>query len=342
MQHLTVLDGLRGFAALLVVIAHAAHYGFLPPVFSAKLGATGVAVFYVLSGFLMAYLYSGTSPTFTSLRTYFLNRLSRVLPLFYVVLIGSTFLFLMSGQSVYAFNSVSEFFSNFLLIRGTGVLWSIPVEIHYYVAFSLIWIASQKFSPGGIVITVSLTQIALIWLLTDGETEYRWLLFYVHLFLAGHVVGVAFTRKGSLLVILSKPVLSVGVGVLTFVALILLLDDVQNSLGVSFRSGIEDPLVSIFAVVVLLSALARSPLLNFFRGNLMRFMGRISYSLYLVHMPVMLVVYGVLDLEGEKAYGMFVPVFAVCIVLSVAANRLIEVPAQRFLRNKYDDRAAVG
>src|SRR5271155_4709859 len=49
------LDGLRGFACLLVLFSHAGWAGLCPRLPIA--GHLGVMVFFTLSGFLMAYLY---------------------------------------------------------------------------------------------------------------------------------------------------------------------------------------------------------------------------------------------------------------------------------------------
>ena len=52
------LDGLRGAAALMVVVAHASQY-FVPESWWGNIGSSGVLVFFALSGFLMAYLHTG-------------------------------------------------------------------------------------------------------------------------------------------------------------------------------------------------------------------------------------------------------------------------------------------
>lgn len=57
-KHIPALDGLRGFAATCVFLHHASDMGIL-----SFIGHFGVAVFFTLSGFLMAFLYGRRSFT---------------------------------------------------------------------------------------------------------------------------------------------------------------------------------------------------------------------------------------------------------------------------------------
>jgi hypothetical protein len=86
-QHLPALDGLRGVAALMVLVSHSANAGFLPTIFRAQFGPLGVALFYLLSGFLMTHLAVRSSLSRENLRNYAVARLARVLPLFYLALL---------------------------------------------------------------------------------------------------------------------------------------------------------------------------------------------------------------------------------------------------------------
>ena len=55
MEHIKQLDGLRGLAALLVVYSHAGQQGLVPK--NTGTGQIGVMLFFILSGFLMGWLY---------------------------------------------------------------------------------------------------------------------------------------------------------------------------------------------------------------------------------------------------------------------------------------------
>src|SRR5687768_2406009 len=89
------VEGLRAVAALLVVLTHVAYWtgyvnaGFLGGL--ASRGDLGVAVFFVLSGFLLsrpwleAALRGGPPP---GLRRYAVHRAARLLPAYYLALVG--------------------------------------------------------------------------------------------------------------------------------------------------------------------------------------------------------------------------------------------------------------
>src|SRR5262249_34331446 len=77
-SNISALDAVRGVAALSVVIAHT-----LGP---RQLGSMAVAVFFVLSGFLITWLLVRESETTgkISLRDFYIRRTLRIFPAFYV------------------------------------------------------------------------------------------------------------------------------------------------------------------------------------------------------------------------------------------------------------------
>lgn len=90
------LDGLRGTAALCVVVAH--YFGEVPngiPAFT--IGWYGVSFFFVLSGFLMGsiILKHHTEPGF--LKSFYLRRAARIIPIYFVV-VCTTLLFVSLTQ----------------------------------------------------------------------------------------------------------------------------------------------------------------------------------------------------------------------------------------------------
>src|ERR1035438_9210790 len=78
-SHIPALDGIRGISAFLVFAAHA---GLLPR----QSGALGVAVFFVLSGFLITWLLlrENDSSGTVGLKAFYIRRSLRIFPAFYV------------------------------------------------------------------------------------------------------------------------------------------------------------------------------------------------------------------------------------------------------------------
>src|SRR5687767_14993664 len=76
------LDGVRAVACLLVIMAHLPLPGGLTLV-----GSMGVGIFFVLSGFLMGYLYGESDWNTQSVVKYSIARFSRIAPIYWLVIL---------------------------------------------------------------------------------------------------------------------------------------------------------------------------------------------------------------------------------------------------------------
>jgi peptidoglycan/LPS O-acetylase OafA/YrhL len=135
----TGLDALRAIACLMVVVFHShtvggVSYGPLNPVISG--GDIGVWVFFVLSGYL---LYRPFLVRDVDLRSYALKRAARILPGYYVALIG---LLLITGsrlpfENPLAYLTISASYD--LDLRGfLGPAWTLAAEVIFYVTLPFI------------------------------------------------------------------------------------------------------------------------------------------------------------------------------------------------------------
>lgn len=134
------LQYLRGFAAVAVLVYHAAHYvekvqggTRLTAIFTDVWGAYGVAVFFVLSGYLMAQLSLRDDP-----RRFLLNRVLRIYPLFLIVVAIAIAGYLVTGHGrrpdLIALTLVPAGPRDYML----GVEWTLLFEMTYYVVIALI------------------------------------------------------------------------------------------------------------------------------------------------------------------------------------------------------------
>ena len=126
-QNIRALDGLRGFAALLVFADHIRFPYF------AGLGVTGVWIFYCLSGFLLSIPFVNKPNLISSsgyLQHYLLRRIKRILPMYYFVL---TIIFFFRGD-------LDSFIRHILFIQGDGVFWTIPQEMIFYMILPLVFL----------------------------------------------------------------------------------------------------------------------------------------------------------------------------------------------------------
>jgi peptidoglycan/LPS O-acetylase OafA/YrhL len=156
-ERIGYIDGLRAVAVLLVVAHHAMlHSPLLPhPIPFASLahlmleGAHGVDLFFVLSGFCLSYpvlfRLRRTGEATLDVPRYFAKRVVRIVPPYYAAI---AVLLVLSGGSVNAVDILKQmlFFdwhTNFL----NGSFWTLCVEFRWYFLFPIalaLWIRASK------------------------------------------------------------------------------------------------------------------------------------------------------------------------------------------------------
>jgi peptidoglycan/LPS O-acetylase OafA/YrhL len=144
------LDGLRGIAALMVVIFHFYSYpgGFYsePSIFKkiTEIGQHGVSLFFVLSGFVITRILIHTKNDGEFFSNFFTRRILRIAPLYYAFLIVWFFvlpILLNIPQAEFSdqlpfYLYLQNIYSTFRMpIAGPPHFWSLAVEEHFY----LIW-----------------------------------------------------------------------------------------------------------------------------------------------------------------------------------------------------------
>jgi peptidoglycan/LPS O-acetylase OafA/YrhL len=137
------IESLRAIAALGVLLGHqfVVAEGLRFDTYWHKLimgGGFGVDLFFALTGYLLfwpfaRHVIAGGPPV--NLRRYALNRALRILPLYYVVVI--VLLLVQEGggtaEQWWRFLTFTETFSDSTLLQVDGVVWSLVVELHFYV-----------------------------------------------------------------------------------------------------------------------------------------------------------------------------------------------------------------
>ena len=149
------LTGIRAIAASMVFFHHMNPFSGKPG-FELLADFTnefhvGVTIFFVLSGFLIAYRYFEQANEL-SLRKYFLNRFARIYPVYFVLV---TLSFFLSGSGfsgydlpsgvIYLLNiTFLKGFSTDLVFSGINQSWSLTVEEVFYLLAPLIFILVQR------------------------------------------------------------------------------------------------------------------------------------------------------------------------------------------------------
>ncbi|MCL2313780.1 MAG: acyltransferase [Proteobacteria bacterium] len=180
--HIPTLDGMRAISFFIVFLAHAGLERWVP-------GGFGVTVFFFLSGFLITTLMrmelekTGN----VSFKKFYLRRVLRIFPPFYVVLLLSTLLCALGflagklewkalvAQYFYYYNYWVAAFGYEGTAGGTGVYWSLAVEEHFYFLFPMLYVfmAAKLRLPGR-------SQALVLWGLCGLILAWRCYLVFVH------------------------------------------------------------------------------------------------------------------------------------------------------------------
>lgn len=316
--HVDVLDGIRGFAALVVVAAHLSHAtGVFAGHFSRAGGQLGVMLFFALSGFLLAHIYLQKPMTLAALRNYAAARIARVLPLFYLVVFAS---FLVSRTGFRLYDITSDNLADHLfLVSGVSVLWTIPVEIRFYCLFPLLWLAWRWSSA---LLAAGVTAVLIAYYLIEPGTMP--IMKLGHYFLLGLLV-----RLLSPVGLRAIPQIMNGLFLLSLTIFALLL---FHPLPVLNDPRIWwNPVAAVAVFGLLLGAIGSQVASWIFANGTMRFLGKISYGIYLLHMIVIINLQGIVEPTlSPVIFALLVSI--ITLVLAISIFHVFENPTRRSLR----------
>lgn len=316
---------LRGLAAMLVVVDHSVGWIELPLlswlfwVIDGH-GQLGVSVFFVISGFVLP-LSLGSSYRLSEFPRFVLRRFVRIEPTYVVsILVAGTILYAKTRRSEHGepwMPNWAELGAHLCyLVPFTGyhwlneVYWTLAIEFQYYLLIGLslpayYWL-KRRFSWGaeafilGFSILISLSVLA----------PKIGLLQYAPLFGMGIASYHAHTQESGLgrTVLLCAPISIIGI-----------------------LGGLSWTTMLVGAISAILISHWDAPKLR------LRWFGTISYSLYVVHYPIVTFInqtaIRVLD-DRNRHLNYLVPVL--CILASIMAAwglyRLVERPTQQFSR----------
>jgi peptidoglycan/LPS O-acetylase OafA/YrhL len=330
------LNALRGFAALVVAVSHYSNVsGLWHGVLGNGAGQFGVMVFFLLSAFLMAHLYLETPPTAQAMGRYATARLARVMPLFLVV-VGASFAAGSSpalGFLAYEIPDWRSLLSHLLLLQGVSVLWTIPPEIHFYILFAVAWLAYPRFKRS---LAVASTLVLCAYVLVAwpeapsatflGLAASFTLVKVLPYFIVGAGLGYAFGHWQPPARVQSHWYAA------ALLLLPLLYPDIYFLLTGRSHGMWLDPMilacVSLIFFVVVFLVPAGNPVLETRAGDKL---GQVSYSLYLLHFPLLLALDKAGLVGGVSGLLLFL---ALAIALAMASFTLIEAPARRMIRRR--------
>lgn len=342
------IDGMRALAVAAVILFH------IDPAWVPG-GFVGVDIFFAISGFVVSAAASQyvAGPWLQFVANFYARRLARIVPALVVVLLatflGSLLFIPMASLSTANLDTgLSSFagLSNFILLRsGRDYFapsaaynmfthtWSLAIEEQFYLFLPLLfipWGRQQKKLSLGLFASLSVASLfCASWIdrMDPSEAFYMlwtrfWelglgVLLFQSLFLCGH----SFTQKSP-----GKRPLNALAG-LSLIALI-------GSMATASEHHVPFPtcILPVAASLGLLGTLHGRPygLANaLLTVRPLRFLGRISYSLYLWHWPVVVLLRWTCGLEAVPAK---VAAGLATVVLAWLSYRFVESPALRLRR----------
>jgi peptidoglycan/LPS O-acetylase OafA/YrhL len=345
--YVPALDGIRAISILMVIISHMAErggfkYGKMVP------GGMGVTVFFFISGYLItALLFKELYKTNTiNFKAFFLRRILRLYPplllmltilLSYILIIGKPIPYTEVFASLF-------YYENYFMVYSAvkdkyfGVIWSLSIEEHFYLVWPVLFIVFNKSKKGFTALAVLLIIIPLICRLYIASQYDASKLSDLITYYLTHCRfdAIAFGCLSAVLLNYSSKEDYIKLTQYYFsiiLAIILLLVSLtfRNEF---FRQTYRYTLQGIALFILLPGILSPqkhvyTAVKNALSGNLIVFIGKLSYSIYLFHWVAIQVTPRLLP---QKYLWLLVNI-VITIVLSLFSYLIIEKPLMKFKNN---------
>jgi peptidoglycan/LPS O-acetylase OafA/YrhL len=362
--HMPALDGWRGLAVLVVVLHNSSflwqHQHTVPDMLVSTLFATGwvgVTLFFVLSGFLITGILLDTRSSPRYFRDFYLRRTFRIFPLYYVALFLAFVVVAPLWGSpawVASVHRDQAWYWGYIAnwghgpgIVGFGHFWSLCVEEQFYLVWPLLLLVTgdRWFPRTAIAICVGAFVFRWWYLHGGGSTEWLYgsTLARCDALALGALLAYAARRRAWFRPLWRWRYRIFGGASAVVVALVLW----------THGFGPYDPVVEVVGqpAIALVFAFAlfatvspsnpvESRLTRWMSARWLRFLGKYSYAIYVIHVPLHTVLEGVAApiVNRPGSWGsmglMFVycaMILAISTLLAIVSWNLIE---KRFLQLK--------
>lgn len=350
---LPVLTTLRFFAAASVVAYHwdwhnLAKYPFVQGLTSA--GPEAVLFFFVLSGFILTYVYlepQSHNSLSVSTKEFWKARFARIAPVYYVGLVISLPILLYSvivahiasGKDLILCAMTAPLFLQAWCPSIAGLWnppgWTLSVECFFYLSFPYIWIVAKRLSVavlfvGSYLFVVSDTVFGPHILHAAGYNDHIFLpILHLPSFLFGISLGVLYLRSAKI----SPGLMAAAFGV-TAVTIVVGFA-VRNTLAWWLFS--EPVLIALFGILIYSGGQAGRAL-SLLANPVFSLFGEASYAMYILHRPIV----NYWNLATKKLVGnaystdlmtccSFVVCFCFILTISVLSYSTFEKPMRRRL-----------
>lgn len=357
-RYITGLDGIRAIAVIMVLAYHLKLALF-------KSGFLGVTVFFVLSGYLITgILISEVEEEGTiDLKNFWLRRIRRLVPavmsmavvIIFVSAVVNRVIFTKGCKdflaSVLGFNNWWQIFNKVSYFEAAGVpspfthCWSLAIETQFYLIYPLILLGIYKLAKSrgegrakrgllfaGVTLLLALISIILMIVLFDPQQD------------ASRVYYGTDTRAfsllfGALLAILWEyrmvprrlsASVNMVLGSVSFAVLLVMTIAINGSSNFWYRGG--QFFGTILTVLMVYAVSGRKTWLSRFLSNpVLKWIGDRSYSIYLWHYPIILLIS-----KGIKASWWITLIeIVLSVVLAELSYRFIETPIRHGIIGEY-------
>ena len=357
-RYITGLDGIRAIAVIMVLAYHLKLALF-------KSGFLGVTVFFVLSGYLITgILISEVEEEGTiDLKNFWLRRIRRLVPavmsmavvIIFVSAVVNRIIFTKGCKdflaSVLGFNNWWQIFNKVSYFEAAGVpspfthCWSLAIETQFYLIYPLILLGIYKLVKSreegrakrgllfaGVTLLLALISVILMIVLFDPQQD------------ASRVYYGTDTRAfsllfGALLAILWEyqmvprrlsASVNMVLGSVSFAVLLVMTIAINGSSNFWYRGG--QFVGTILTVLVIYTVSGRKTWLSRFLSNpVLKWIGDRSYSIYLWHYPIILLIS-----KGIKApWWITLIEIVLSVVLAELSYRFIETPIRHGIIGEY-------
>lgn len=348
-SRLGVLDGLRGIAVLLVLWYHVWQISWLPaPLpwmqFIPETGFEGVDMFFYISGFVIAYPFikamaaGEPQPTWGH---FAYRRAMKIVPSYVLSIVVAIAIGYAHFDSVS--QAVRDIGTHLLFIHTwsnatygsiNGVLWTLAVEVEFYVLFPLVWFAFRK-QPW--ITAGAMTAVSLIYRVHAQQCclhDWMNLLVYnlpgfLDVFAAGMISALLYVRLRDVRSpwLTGLATLSAAGGFVLFTVLLQQLWAIRAQSDWPTLWQIENrTLVAIaFVLMGLGSLLAAGAWKRVLANPVLLFFAAISYNLYIYHQMLARIVARL----HLSPLAFTIAAFAVSIIAATAVTSLFERPLLR-------------
>jgi len=355
------LDGLRGIAIIMVMIAHfnqesllKVFYPILGPILTkcAYIGGWGVTLFFVLSGFLITGILLEAKGSEGFFKNFYARRALRIFPLYYGTLIVLLFLLPLFLPGDEGTRRISTYQWRLWLymanlpgfaewdtsnIYMVGHFWSLAVEEHFYIVWPCLVFFFRRNSLVRICIGAILVAFAMRMLVAAGASNWTTITKIDSLAMGCilAILGRQPQMQEKILLLARRSVLILGV-------LLVILSFLPRVFYPDFFRILKEPIaVSYFTCLLVLSIQKQAGTLGRIASNsVLRSFGKYSYGLYIIHgvlrpalssliPPMWLASLTPIPLIGLAAYTVIS--IGVCLLIAYATWHLYE---NQFLKLK--------